>query len=421
MHVRPMTVVDRDVGLAGGYGEQLVHQLALLVDGLGAEAQGEVGGPFEQPLPLVGSGIRIGNAACAQHRRNVVHLTRSSQVGQVCGQQSRFPTVMVELHKTMTAQWGLAGPDGPHESDAPETRMPPEPGVNGAHGNSVAGAAGLVLAQVTSLQLGSAVAKDLFGRAGPSGIAGLRIAWTALVLCALVRPRLRGLSTRQLTAAFGLGFVVAAMNLTYFHAIARIPIGVASSLELLGPLGLSLVMSRRPIDLLWSGLSAVGLSLLAIPSSELNVAGLGFGAIAGLLRAGYVLLNRRVGELFDDWSGLALALTAGAVVLTPIGVITGGEQLTHCDVLIHGLGVAILSSLVPYSLDLLTLRRITPRLFGIFLSASPAVAAMIGYVVLGESIIINDLLAIGLITAANIAAVRAHRRAAVRPGDHQIG
>jgi inner membrane transporter RhtA len=132
--------------------------------------------------------------------------------------------------------------------------MPPEPGVNGAHGHSVAGAVGLVLA--------------------------------------LVRPRLRGLSTRQLTAAFGLGLVVAAMNLTYFHAIARIPIGVASSLELLGPLGLSLVMSRRPIDLLWAGLSAVGLSLLAIPSSELNVAGLGFGAIAGLLRAGYVLLKQ---------------------------------------------------------------------------------------------------------------------------------
>jgi inner membrane transporter RhtA len=180
-------------------------------------------------------------------------------------------------------------------------------------------------------------------------------------------------------------------------------------------------MSRRPIDLLWAGLSATGLSLLAMRHSELDVAGLVFGAIAGLLRAGYVLLNRCVGELFDDWGGLAIALTGGAVVLAPIAAITSGEQLTPPDILIHGLGVAMLSSLVPYSLDLLTLRRITPRLFGILLSATPAVAAMIGYVVLDEALTSSQLLAIGLISAANMAAVRAYRRANVGFGDHQLG
>ncbi|MGH3430036.1 MAG: EamA family transporter [Pseudonocardiaceae bacterium] len=303
----------------------------------------------------------------------------------------------------------------------PCSRSAPPHGATGTPAPSATSAAGLVLIQITSLQLGSAVAKDLFGRAGPTGLAALRITWAALVLCALVRPRLRGLTTRQLTTALGLGLVVAAMNLTYFHAIARIPIGVASSLELLGPLGLSLVVSRRPTDLLWAGLSAIGLALLAVPRSELDVVGLVFGAIAGLLRAGYVLLNQRVGVLFIDWSGLALAMTAGAVVLVPLAAITSGEQLTHIDVLIRGLGVAILSSLVPYSLDMLTLRRITPRLFGILLSASPAVAAMVGYAVLDESLTTNQLLAIGLITAANIAAVRSHRRATARPVDHQPG
>ncbi|MGH3670012.1 MAG: EamA family transporter, partial [Pseudonocardiaceae bacterium] len=124
-------------------------------------------------------------------------------------------------------------------------------------------AAGLVLTQITSLQLGSAVAKDLFSSAGPIGTASLRIFWTALVLCAVVRPRLRGLSSRQLTTALGLGLAVAAMNLAYFQAIARIPLGVASSVELLGPLGLSLLLSRRPTDLMWAGLSASGVLLLA--------------------------------------------------------------------------------------------------------------------------------------------------------------
>ncbi|MGH7750812.1 MAG: EamA family transporter, partial [Candidatus Dormibacteria bacterium] len=198
--------------------------------------------------------------------------------------------------------------------------------------HSTVSPAGLVLTQIASLQLGSAVAKDLFGRVGPTGLGGLRIAWTALVLCALVRPRLRGLSTRQRSTALGLGLVVAAMNVTYFHAIARIPIGVASSLELLGPLGLSLALSRRRTDLLWVALSAIGLSLLAITHRDLDIAGLVFGTTSGLLRAGYVLLNRRIGELFTDWSGLALAMAAGAVVLAPLAVLTGGEQLRHADV-----------------------------------------------------------------------------------------
>jgi inner membrane transporter RhtA len=196
------------------------------------------------------------------------------------------------------------------------------------------------------------------------------------------------------------------MNLAYFQTIALVPLGVASTLELLGPIGLAVALTRRLTDLLWALLAVVGVVLLGAPGNGAPVlAGIGMGVLAAICRAGYVVLNRRIGRLFPDWTGLALALAAGAGVLAPAGAITGGARLLDPAVLATGVLVALLSSLLPYMLDLLVLRRISARLFGILLSISPVAAALVGLVVLGQALTTDQVVAIGLIVVAGVGAV----------------
>lgn len=281
----------------------------------------------------------------------------------------------------------------------------PRSGLVTAPGSRSLTAPGLVLVQIASLQLGSALAKDLFSEVGATATAALRITLAALVLCATVRPRLRSRSAPQWRAVLALGAVLAAMNLAYFHTIARLPIGIASTLELLGPLALAIVLTRRLSDLAWALLSITGLLLLTAPGADLPMPGILLGLLAAGCRAAYVLLNRRVGQLFTDWSGLALALAAGAALLAPLGAVTGGARLLDPGVLAAGAGVAILSSLLPYCLDLLVLRRISARLFGILLSLSPAVGALVGLGALGETLTAGQVVAIGLVMVASAGAV----------------
>lgn len=271
-----------------------------------------------------------------------------------------------------------------------------------------------MLLQVVCLQLGSAVAKDLFATVGPTATAALRMTLAALVLCAIVRPRAASLSAPELRAVLALGLVLAAMNLAYFHAIARLPIGIASTFELLGPLVLAIALTRRLPDLAWALLAAAGVLLLAAPGGRLPVAGIALGLLAGACRAAYVLCNARVGRLFSDWSGLALALATGALLVAPAGVATGGAALLDVRVLGAGMGVAVLSSLLPYCLDLLVLRRISPRLFGVLLALSPAVGAVVGFAVLDEALTPRQILAVGLVVIGSAGAVAGHASAARR-------
>jgi inner membrane transporter RhtA len=269
-----------------------------------------------------------------------------------------------------------------------------------------------VLTQIASLQLGSAAAKSLFADIGVTATAGMRITLAAIVLYALVRPRLRVLTPAQWRAALGLGVVFAAMNLAYFAAIGILPLGVAATLELLGPLLLAVTLTRRPTDLAWVALAVAGVLLLSGPDGRLPLLGIGLGLLAAACRAVYVLLNRRVGRLFGDWTGLAVALAVGACLLAPIGAVSAGTRLLDPQVLAVGMLVALLSSLLPYSLDLLALRRISPRVFGILLSLSPAVAALVGLVVLDEALTTRQILAILLVVVASIGAVAGETRAA---------
>ncbi|MFF9510655.1 DMT family transporter [Streptomyces sp. NPDC014724] len=265
----------------------------------------------------------------------------------------------------------------------------------------------LMLVQIASLQAGSAVAKEAYASVGPSALAGMRLFFSAAILWLLVRPSLRRVTAVQWRAVIPLGLVFAAMNVAYFQAISRLPIGVAATVELLGPLALSIALSRRLEHLAVSLLALAGVLLLTGPGASLPAAGLVLGGAAALCRAGYVALSRRVGRLFPDWTGLSLALACGACVLTPVSAVTDGVAVaSHPAVLLTGLLVALLSSLIPYALDMTVLRRIDARAFGVLLALSPAVAAAVGFLLLREQLTVRQLAAIALVVLAGAWSVR---------------
>ena len=260
----------------------------------------------------------------------------------------------------------------------------------------------LVLAQIASLQIGSAVAKAGYEQVSPLSLAGMRIAFAAAIMCAWIRPRPRQLAPRQWRAAIGLGLVIAAMNAAYFLAIERLPIGVASTLELLGPLLLSVSLSRRTEHAVIALLAVAGVLLIALPVGELPAFGIALGAFAAACRAAYVILGRRVGQLFPDWVGLTVALVVGACVLAPVALIADGSAIAGNPAIVwRGLAVAVLSSLVPYSLDMTVLRRIDVRTFGVLLSLSPVVGAVVALLTLDEQLSLRQACAIGLVILAS--------------------
>ncbi|MGW0683646.1 EamA family transporter [Streptomyces sp. NPDC002754] len=274
----------------------------------------------------------------------------------------------------------------------------------------------LMLAQIASLQVGSAVAKGAYASVGPTAVAGMRLFFAAVIMWLLVRPRLRGITAAQWRAAVALGLILASMNVAYFQAISRLPIGVAATLELLGPLALSIALSRRIEHLVVALLALAGVLLLATPGASLPATGLLLGGVAAVCRAAYVVLSRRVGRLFPDWTGLTLALAVGACVLTPLTAVTdGGRVAAHPSVLFTGLLVALLSSLIPYSLDMTVLRRIDARAFGVLLALSPAVAAGVGFALLHEELTGRQLGAAALIVAAGVWSVRRAARPSGSP------
>ena len=262
----------------------------------------------------------------------------------------------------------------------------------------------LVLLGIGSVQFGAAIAKGLFDSLGPGGTVFLRISLAALVLLLLWRPKLGGYSRREYGLAVLFGLVLAAMNLSLYLAIDRIPLGVAVTLEFAGPLGVAVFGSRRLLDGLWVLFAAAGIVLLApldvLGGSDLDPVGVGFALLAGVLWAGYILLSARVGGVFPGGTGLVISLGIGTVVLLPVGIAGGGWALLDPWLLLAGLGVALLSSAVPYSLEMQALRNLPTRVFGVLMSLEPAVAALIGFVILGELLDARAVFAIALVTVA---------------------
>jgi inner membrane transporter RhtA len=260
---------------------------------------------------------------------------------------------------------------------------------------------GLVLGAVVSLQVGAAFAKGLFDELGAAGTVWLRLAVAAVVLLAAWRPRVRALGSRQLGVAAVFGLTLAAMNLCIYEAMARMPIGLAVTLEFVGPLGVAVAGSRRPLDLAWVGLAGAGVVALSGGGSDLDPAGVAFALAAGGFWAGYILLGARVGRAIPGGGGLALAMGVGAVAVAPIGLPSGGAALLDPGLLAAGAAVALLSSIVPYSLELEALRRLPARTFGVLMSLEPAVAALAGFALLGEGLSTLEVAAVGMVVAAS--------------------
>jgi inner membrane transporter RhtA len=268
-------------------------------------------------------------------------------------------------------------------------------------------AVGLVLAGIVSVQSGAAAATQLFDDLGPVGTVMLRLVLAAIVLLAVWRPALAALRGRDAGDLIAFGIALAAMNTSFYLALDRIPLGIAVTFEFVGPLGVALAASRRRLDLVWALLAGGGIVLLfPAPGSDLDLAGVAFALVAGGFWAAYIVLSSRVGAAFADGQGLALAmLVAGALVLPP-GIVAGGSELLRPEALAIGFAVAILSSAIPYSLELEALRRLDRGTFGVLMSLEPAVAATIGFFALDQGLSALELIAIGMVVIASAGALR---------------
>jgi inner membrane transporter RhtA len=278
----------------------------------------------------------------------------------------------------------------------------PSPGLL-AHAPS----GGLVLGAIASVQFGSAIAATLFARVGPGGAVFLRLITASIVLVAVWRPRLRGRGPRELLLAATFGLVLAGMNMSFYQALHRIPLGIAVTIEFVGPLGVAIAASRRRIDLLWVALAAGGIAALARGGSHgLGGVGVGFALLAGALWAAYIVLNARLGRAFEGGTGLALSMCVATLVAMPLGLTDGGWHLLEPRSMALGLAVGMLSSAIPYSLELEALRRIATSVFGVLMSLEPAMAALAGLIVLGQGLGPRAILGIALVVAASVGALR---------------
>ncbi|MDQ6810497.1 MAG: EamA family transporter [Actinomycetota bacterium] len=266
---------------------------------------------------------------------------------------------------------------------------------------------GLVVGAIASVQFGSALAATLFQRLGPGGAVFLRLVFAAVVLGALWRPRLRGRTRQELVLAAVFGLVLAAMNLSFYEALHRIPLGIAVAVEFIGPLAVAVLGSRRRLDLVWAALAAAGiLALTRGGAHALDALGLALALTAGCFWGTYILLNARLGRAFEGSTGLALAMCVASAAVLPVGIADGGGHLLEPESLALGAVVGILSSAIPYSFEVEALRRIAPAVFGILMSIEPAMAALAGFLVLGQHLGARVLLGIALVVIASVAASR---------------
>ena len=270
----------------------------------------------------------------------------------------------------------------------------------------------LVLAGIGSVQFGAAFANELFAEAGPAGVVLIRLVLSAAILLAFARPTVRGRSREDLAAVLAFGLVLGAMNWSFYEALHRLPLGVCVTIEFTGPLVVAVTGSRRALDVVWVLLAGGGVVLLALRGGHhgVHAAGVVLALVAATCWALYILLAQRVGRTFAQLDGLAIALGIGTLVALPAGIIEGGGTLLQPHVIAGGLGVAVLSSVIPYSLELMALRSLTAYRFGLLMSLEPAVAALAGVIVLGQSLTAILALAVVMVVAASVGNTLTARR-----------
>jgi len=274
----------------------------------------------------------------------------------------------------------------------------------------------LILVSIVCVNAGAAFAKHLFTSYGALGTVFLRVFFAALVLWIWARPRWRELTTTGWRTTLLFAFALAAMNASYYMALDRLPLGLAVTIEFVGPLSIALWQSHRLLDTIWVLLAAAGIALLNPLSGVLDPIGIGFALAAGFFWGSYIVLGQRLGGTLPGQQGLALAMAAAALMLVPVGAVPAAPVVTDGFWLMVAIAVALLSSVIPYTLEIEALRRMPTRLFGILMSLEPAVAALMGLLILGEALNGKQVIAIALVMAASYGAMR-FARASNKPND----
>ena len=275
------------------------------------------------------------------------------------------------------------------------------------------GAVALVIGGLACQEVGASFAVMLFPATGPLGIVMLRLVFSALLLWAIARPTLRGRSADAWRAVVLFGLVLALMNGFFYLALERLPLGVTVTIEVLGPLALSVIVARRLSAWLWAVLALAGVALLAGGGGDdLDLIGVLFALAAATCWAGYILASARVGRAFSQLDGLAIAMAIGAAVALPFGIVDAGSALLSPLTLGLGAAVAVLSSAIPYALELIALRTLPASGFAVLMSLAPATATVAGFVLLGQVLTVVELAGIALVIVASVGAVRASGRAA---------
>jgi inner membrane transporter RhtA len=275
----------------------------------------------------------------------------------------------------------------------------------------------MVVGSILSVQSGAALATTLFDEVGPWGAVLMRAGFGALALLAFTFRGLRMPHGRQLREVVLFGAILAAVNLTFYEALDRLPLGVAVTLEFVGPLGVAVLGSRRRRDLVWVALAAVGIVLLADGGGEsVDSLGVVLALIAGCGWGLYIVQSARLGRAYPGLGGLTLAMLIATVIVAPLGLAQGGGDLASFSLLAAGLGVGLLSSAIPYALELEALRRLPNAVFGVLMSLEPAAAALIGFIALSQDLALVEVVAIGLVVAASAGALRSAGTPAPRDG-----
>lgn len=270
----------------------------------------------------------------------------------------------------------------------------------------------LVLAAVISVQFGGAVAATLVPIIGAAGSVVLRLGIGAVIMLLVARPRLRGHTRRAWATVALFGVALGLMNWSFYASLARLPIGVAVTIEFIGPLTLAAVLSRKVADLVAVAAAAVGIVMISeaftLPWAELDFIGIGLALLAGAFWAAYVVLSQRTGAAFPNLDGLAIAMVVALAVVAPFGI--GSAAQWDGGVLAKGAAVAVLSSVLPYSFELLALRSLSQQVFGVLLSLEPAVAAVAGLLVLHQRLDLIQLAGMALVVVASAIVMGRGRR-----------
>src|SRR5262249_46947297 len=260
----------------------------------------------------------------------------------------------------------------------------------------------MAIGSMFSVQLGAALAVPVMVAIGPATTTALRLFWSGILLALFVRPRFSRMTRYQWLAGASLGVVIATMTICYFIAISRIPMGPATAIEFLGPLGVALIGARKLIHLVLAIVAGIGVFLLTRENARwsVDVLGVGFAAAAALGWAAYILLMKRVGAAFPGLQGLSLALLVAAVAAVPVSIVARPNVLAFAP-LMATIGLAVLTPLLPYALEMLALRKMSTRAFGIFMSMEPAISAVLGYVILAQQLSLRQISGIGCVVVAS--------------------